>query len=77
MIGSGFAITPSSRARFRQCLDDFWFEAYCVVRYLWRKELWYAKLIENRYLKDHFYKMALWDHQAKHAWAQNPRLHGG
>ena len=74
---TGFVISPPSRERFLQTLSDFWFETYCVARYLSRKNLWYAKLIENRYLKDFFYQMALWDHQSAHAWVPDPRLHSG
>ena len=73
--GTGFSIYPPSREEFLQTIYDFWFEAYCVARYLSRRDLWYAKLIENRYIKDHLFRMALWNHQAKNAWKHDPLLH--
>jgi len=73
--GSGFSIAPPSRDRFLQTIYDFWFEAYCVARYLSRRDLWYAKRIENSYIKDHLLRMALWHHQAASAWEPDPLLH--
>jgi aminoglycoside 6-adenylyltransferase len=73
--GGGFAITPPGRDEFLQEVYDFWFEAYCVAKYLARGNLWYAKLIENRYIKDHLYRMALWHHQAGRGWQTDPLLH--
>jgi aminoglycoside 6-adenylyltransferase len=73
--GTGFSLSPPTRERFRQTIYDFWFEAYCVARYLARRDLWYAKLIENRYIKDHLFRMALWNHQTENEWAPDPILH--
>ena len=72
---AGFFISPPSRDEFLQTLYDFWFEAYCVAKYLSRRDLWYAKLIENRYIKDHLFRMALWNHQAAKGWQPDPLLH--
>jgi len=73
--GDGFLIPTPSRDEFLQTIYDFWFEAYCVAKYLYRGDLWYAKLIENRYIKDHLFKMILWDHQAENAWAPDHLIH--
>lgn len=73
--GTGFVISPPSRDEFLQTLYDFWFEACCLAKYLSRRDLWYAKLIENRYIKDYLYRMALWDHQAAKAWQPDRLLH--
>jgi aminoglycoside 6-adenylyltransferase len=73
--GTGFSIAPPSRERFLQTLYDFWFEAYCVARYLSRRDLWYAKRIEDSYIKDHLFRMALWHHQAANEWKPDPLLH--
>jgi len=73
--GSGFVITFPSCTEFLQTIYDFWFEAYCVARYLSRKDLWFAKRIENSYIKDHLYQMALWHHQANNDWRADPLLH--
>jgi aminoglycoside 6-adenylyltransferase len=73
--GTGFSIAPPSRQRFLQTIYDFWFEAYCVARYLSRGDLWYAKRIENSYIKDHLFRMILWRHQVASAWKPDPLLH--
>ena len=73
--GGGFHISPPGRDAFLQELYDFWFEAYCVARYLSRGDLWYAKLVENGYIKQHLYQMALWHHQAARGWPRDPVLH--
>jgi len=73
--GDGFLISSPGRDEFLRTIYDFWFEAYCVAKYLYRGDLWYAKLIENRYIKDHLFKMILWDHQAENAWSPDPLIH--
>lgn len=73
--GKGFAVCQPRHEQFLQVIYDFWFEAYCVARYLSRKDLWYAKLIENRFIKDHLFQMALWNHGAENDWKPDPILH--
>lgn len=73
--GAGFSLAPPSRERFLQTLYNFWFEAYCVARHLARRDLWYAKLIESRSIKDLLFWMALWSHQAANEWKPDPILH--
>jgi len=73
--GDGFPILKPGRDEFLQTIYDFWFEAYCVAKYLYRRDLWYAKLIENRYIKDHLFRMILWHHQAENGWTPNPLIH--
>jgi len=73
--GDGFPIARPGRDEFLQTIYDFWFEACCVAKYLVRRDLWYAKLIENRYIRDHLFKMILWHHQAENAWMPNPLIH--
>jgi len=73
--GTGFFISPPNRDRFLQTLYDFWFEAHCVAKYLSHKDLWFAKRIENSYIKDHLYRMTLWHHQAANGWNPDPLLH--
>jgi aminoglycoside 6-adenylyltransferase len=73
--GKGFQVDKSGRDEFLQTLYDFWFEAYCVARSLARGDLWFAKRIEASYIKDHLYRMMLWEHQAQNGWANDPLLH--
>ena len=74
-MGDGFPVLKPGRDEFLQTLYDFWFEAYCVAKYLYRRDVWYAKLIENRYIKDQLFKMILWNHQAENGWKPNPLIH--
>jgi aminoglycoside 6-adenylyltransferase len=73
--GQGFQVGKPERDEFLQTLYDFWFEAYCVARALARGYLWHAKRIEASYIKDHLYRMILWEHQSRHGWAHDPLLH--
>jgi len=73
--GDGFLIRQPTRDEFLQTLYDFWFEAYCVGKYLARQNLWFAKLIENRTVKDHLFRMIVWHHQAENGWRPNPLIH--
>jgi aminoglycoside 6-adenylyltransferase len=73
--GSGFQVRQPGRDELLQTIYNFWFEAYCVARYLRRGDVWYAKLIENRYIRDHLYSLALWQHQAENGWKLDSRLH--
>jgi|GEM_PF-669332 len=73
--GVGFLISLPGRDEFLQTIYDFWFEAYCVAKYLSRGDLWYAKLIENRYIKDHLFRMVLWNHQSANGWQSDHILH--
>jgi len=75
--GAGFLVSPPARDAFLQELYDFWFEAYCVAKYLSRGNLWYAKLVENGYIKQHLYQMALWQYQSARGWPRDPMLHTG
>jgi aminoglycoside 6-adenylyltransferase len=73
--GDGFAISPPQRYEFLETIYGFWFEAYCVAKYLSRQDLWYAKLIENSYIKTYLFRMALWNHQAENSWKPDPLIH--
>jgi aminoglycoside 6-adenylyltransferase len=75
--GLGFQVTPPDRDQFLQTIYDFWFEAYCIARGLARGDLWYAKRIEDSYIKDHLYQMLLWEHQSRKGWVHDPLLHQG
>jgi hypothetical protein len=46
-----------------------------VAKYLSRGDLWYAKRVENGYIKHHLFQMALWHHQAARGWPRDPVLH--
>lgn len=75
--GTGFRVSPPERDVFLKTLYDFWFEAHGMAKYLARRDLWYAKRIEDRYMKDHLFQMALWHHQAGRDWQPDPLLHTG
>jgi len=73
--GNGFCVKKPTRADFLKTIHDFWFEAYCVAKFLYRGELWYAKHVENGYMKDFFLQMMIWQHQTKQNWSHNNIIH--
>lgn len=75
--GDGFMITKPDREEFLLAIYNFWFEGYCVAKYLSRGDLWYAKMVENRYIKDHLLQMMIWHHHCQHDWTHNPLIHTG
>jgi len=74
---TGFSISPPDREHFRQIVHDFWFEAYGMAKYLSKGDLWYSKLIENRFMKDRLFLMALWDNCSSSHWKYNSSIHRG
>jgi len=75
--GTGFSVSPPNRDRFQQIVYDFWFEAYGMAKCLSRGDLWYSKLIENRFMKDRLFLMALWDHCSLSHWKPDSFIHTG
>ncbi|WP_068469798.1 aminoglycoside 6-adenylyltransferase [Candidatus Protochlamydia phocaeensis] len=58
---------PSEHA-FSTIVEEFWFEAYHVAKYLKRHDLWSAKF-RAALINDHFLlKMLEWHAQASHGW---------
>ncbi len=75
--GTGFSVSPPNRERFQQIVYDFWFEAYGMAKYLSRGDLWYSKIIENRFIKDRLFLMAVWDHCSLNHWKPDSFVHTG
>ena len=73
--GEGYIIPKPNRSTFLQFIYDFWFETYCIAKYLYRNDLWYAKKMENSILKEKLFLMILWNYQAKNNWKQNTLIH--
>jgi len=57
---------PTSQ-EFRECVCEFWFEAYHIAKYLWRDDLWIAKF-RDWTTKEQLMKMIQWSERGKHAW---------
>ncbi|MFN8671223.1 MAG: aminoglycoside 6-adenylyltransferase [Candidatus Sericytochromatia bacterium] len=71
---AGFIIKKPTEEIFLSNIYDFLFELAITVKYLKRESLFFAKLLENRYLKDFLLEMISWDFGYKNNWASN-KLH--
>jgi aminoglycoside 6-adenylyltransferase len=61
---------PPSEAEFIALVEEFWFEAYHVAKYLWRRELWLAKFRDWN-CKTLLLRMIEWRAQARANWDLN------
>jgi len=64
----GYAISKPLKDDLLKTIYDFWYEAYCVVKYLKRGSLFFAKMVENSYIKKFLLQMILWNEAAKKSW---------
>lgn len=60
---------------FKRNFDEFWFEVYHVAKYLWRDDLWTAKLRDIA-AKEKLRQMIEWNHAADFNWNFAPGCDG-
>jgi len=64
----GFKEVKPTEQEFISLIEEFWFEAYHVAKYLKRGDLWSVKF-RSGYIQDHLLlKMIVWNEAAKHNW---------
>lgn len=66
------ASKPPTQEEFRALVNEFWFEAYHVAKYLSRKDLWAAKF-RDWGLKELLLKMIEWHEKSLHGWDYDTR----
>jgi aminoglycoside 6-adenylyltransferase len=70
MIAPQFAAYRGGRpaeSEYMDCIREFWFEAYHVIKYLKRGDLWLAKF-RDWATKEHLIRMIQWHEKGKHNW---------
>jgi len=67
----GFVIGKPTKDEVLTTIYNFWFETYCIVKYLKRNSLWYAKVLENGPIKRFLLQMILWHESSKDDWKNN------
>ncbi len=72
--GDGFIITKPAEDVFLKTIYNFWYEVYCVAKYLHRERLFFSKLVENSYIKEFLLNMILWYESGRDGW-QNNEIH--
>lgn len=60
-----------SQDEFLAVVNEFWFEAWHVAKYIKRNDLWLVKFRDNGVLKEDLLKMIEWHSLAKHDWNIN------
>jgi aminoglycoside 6-adenylyltransferase len=68
---NGFLISKPTEDELLTTIYNFWFEAYCIVKYLKRDSLWYAKTLESGPIKKFLLKVMLWNESSKYDWKNN------
>ena len=61
----GFEIVQPDEDEYQKNIYNFYFEAYIVVKYLKRENLWVAKYVENDAIKSYLLKVLCWLEYAK------------
>jgi len=71
----GFIIRKPDSSEFQNNINEFWFEVYHAGKYLYRNDLWTAKLRDFT-LKENFLQMLEWHRGAKCSWNFSPKNYG-
>ncbi len=67
----GFVIVKPTQDEVLTTIYNFWFETYCIAKYLRRESLWYVKVLENGPIKRFLLQMILWHDSSKDEWKNN------
>ncbi|HEY6976127.1 MAG TPA: aminoglycoside 6-adenylyltransferase [Chitinophagaceae bacterium] len=71
----GFVINKPGEKSFRKNVNEFWFECYHVAKYLYRNELWTAKL-RDMATKELLRQMLEWQEAGKRKWKLSAKNYG-
>jgi aminoglycoside 6-adenylyltransferase len=63
---------PPSAKAFADCCNEFWWICPYVAKGLWRGQILYAKLYQERYLRDQLMKMITWYAGIQSGFSQSP-----
>lgn len=66
---------PPTQEQFLALVDEFWFEAYHVAKYLWRGELWLVKS-RDWSTKELLCTLIEWHAQSQHNWEYDTAFQG-
>jgi aminoglycoside 6-adenylyltransferase len=66
---------PPGEQDFVRLVDEFWFEAYHVAKYLKREELWLAKRRDGA-VKELLLRMMEWHQKSRHGWDYDTQEEG-
>ncbi len=64
----GFRELKPTQDYFLKRIHDFWYEVYCMAKYLKRNDLFHVKLIQSD-LNQVLLQMIIWNRQAKNGWS--------
>ena len=67
---------PPTEKEFHRVINEFWFEAYHVAKYLARGDLWSVKFRDNGLKQEFLLQMIRWNEQAKHQWDYSTHSQG-
>lgn len=73
---TGFRETRPSEGEFHSLINEFWFEAYHVAKYLYRRDLWSVQFRLSGIYHSVLIKMICWNEAARHNWEYTTHPNG-
>lgn len=74
---SAYRTERPSEIEYQALVNEFWWDATYVAKYLWRDEFFFAKYMLDRGLHfNYLEKVIAWYIGARHNWGINPGIHG-
>jgi aminoglycoside 6-adenylyltransferase len=64
----GFKEAKPTKDFFLKRIHDFWFDVYCMAKYLKRQDLFHVKII-NSEIDQYILQMIIWNMQSKNNWS--------
>ena len=72
---TGFILSKPNKEKFQENIKEFWFESYHVAKYLYRNDLWTAKM-RDWSTKELLRQMLEWNEACKQTKYFSPKNHG-
>ncbi|GAB4185864.1 MAG: hypothetical protein Tsb0015_03190 [Simkaniaceae bacterium] len=73
---TGFREARPSEEEFHSLINEFWFEAYHVAKYLYRRDLWSVQFRLSGIYHSVLIKMICWNEAARHNWEYTTHPNG-
>lgn len=73
---SGYLPTPPTAQEFADCCNEFWWVSTYVAKGLWRREIVYAKAMQDQYVRPMLQQMLVWHIGIQTEFSRNPGKDG-
>ena len=73
---SAYIPTPPTAKQYADCCNEFWWVCPYLAKGLWRKEILYAKSVQEQYIRPQLMKMLTWKIGMETEFSKNPGKFG-